>query len=84
MYSPSEMVCPHAIYSAKIGDYIFLQIKVVQLFMSQGSNFVIQCVYFKMLLCLALAFENFALLPATIPTLTSSIVPQLWLHNLPV
>ena len=39
---PSEMVCPHEKYSAfKIGDYIFLQMKAIKLFRSQGSsNFV--------------------------------------------
>ena len=51
---------------------------------SQGSFFlffILQCLFRN---ATALAYENFAPLPAKIPTLTSPIVPQSWLRNSPV
>ena len=51
-----------------------------------GTRVLIFCfnVFIRKCYGLALTIENIAPLPANIPTLTSPIVPQVWLHNLPV
>ena len=43
-YSPSEMVCLHEKYLAKLRDYLFRQMKADKLFRSQGSFF--SCSFF--------------------------------------
>ena len=91
--SHAEMVCPALEkYSEQIGDYVFLEMK-------PGSNYIQEPGFFKKIYIyiffnfivfiskrygLVLAYENLASLPAKIPALTSPLVPQLWLRNLPV
>ena len=84
-YSPSEMVCPHEKYSPKIGDYLFFPSnESSQIIQESGFYFFIFYFNVFILKCygLALAYENSAPLPADIPTLTSPIVPQLWLIDI--
>ena len=76
-------------YSAKIGDWIFLLMKAVKAFRSQGSNvvFTSMCL-FRNATGLALAYEKFILLSVKttaqqhvdIPYSTSDVAAQVTCH----
>ena len=62
LYRLSEIDCLHEKYSAKIGDYIFLQmkLKVVKLIRSQGFYFILfftsssMCLFQNATVCIAI------------------------------